>query len=120
MATALAAEKGGMPDALARIRASLGANSVITERAALAGYVDRGSLLGPDAPLPAAAVFPENAEHVRSIVSIANEFRISVWPLAGSGKFAGSSTPAIVLDHKRMNRILEVNEEFAYALVEPG
>jgi FAD/FMN-containing dehydrogenase len=43
--------------------------------------------------------------------------------LTGFARYGGSSPRvpgAIVLDLHRMNKILEVNEKFAYAVVEPG
>ena len=59
------------------------------------------------------------------IVRIANEFRIPLYPIStGRNLGYGGSAPvlsgSVVLDLKRMNRILEVDERNAYALVEPG
>ncbi|MBF6567281.1 MAG: FAD-binding oxidoreductase [Candidatus Binataceae bacterium] len=125
MATALAAnsDSRAITPALDQIRAALGDNSVIADRASLAKYVDSGSLAGPDAPLPGAAVMPTSVEHVRALLAIATQHRIGLWPLVGSGPFAASADRAgqlVVVDPQRMNRILEVNEKYAYALVEPG
>ncbi len=48
-----------------------------------------------------------------------------LWPVSRGKNFAyGGAAPvlsgSIVLDMNRMNRILEVNADFGYALVEPG
>jgi hypothetical protein len=56
---------------------------------------------------------------------IANAYKIPVYPVStGRNLGYGGSAPvlsgSVVLDLKRMNRILEVNEANAYALVEPG
>ena len=56
---------------------------------------------------------------------IANEFRVPLYPIStGRNLGYGGSAPvlsgSVVLDLKRMNRILEVDERNAYALVEPG
>jgi 4-cresol dehydrogenase (hydroxylating) len=72
-----------------------------------------------------AAVAPANVQEVQAIVKVANKFRIPLWPVSTGKNYAyGGANPAmkgtVVLDLKRMNRILEVNEEFGYALVEPG
>jgi 4-cresol dehydrogenase (hydroxylating) len=73
----------------------------------------------------AAAVAPNSVEAVQAIVRIANEFKIPIYPIStGKNLGYGGSAPAmsgsVVLDLKRMNRILEVDEDNAYALVEPG
>lgn len=54
-----------------------------------------------------------------------NEYGVPLWPVSKGNKFAyGGAAPVmsgtVVLDMNRMNRILEVSEEFGYALVEPG
>ena len=72
-----------------------------------------------------AALAPDSAEQVQEIVRIANEFRIPLYPIStGRNLGYGGSAPvlsgSVVLDLKRMNRILDVNERNAYALVEPG
>jgi FAD/FMN-containing dehydrogenase len=72
-----------------------------------------------------AAVAPETVEQVQAVVRIANRFSIPLYTISTGRNLAyGGSAPvysgSVVLDLKRMNRILEVNEDQAYALVEPG
>ena len=72
-----------------------------------------------------AAVAPHSVEQIQEIVKVANEHHIPLWPVSRGKNFAyGGAAPvmsgSVVLDLNRMNRILEVNEEFGYALVEPG
>ena len=72
-----------------------------------------------------AAVAPATVEEVRAIVRIANSRRIPLYTISTGRNLAyGGSAPAysgsVVLDLKRMNRILEVSEANACALVEPG
>jgi len=104
------------------MRAAIGAQWVVTDPKKLRdSYVDQRSIVGPDAAAPAAAVIPDGVDDVRSLLAIANDHQVALWPLVGSGSYASASAPgAIVLDPRRMNRIIEVNEMFAYALVEPG
>jgi 4-cresol dehydrogenase (hydroxylating) len=73
----------------------------------------------------AAALAPENTDQVQKIMRIANAYRVPVYPIStGRNLGYGGSAPvlpgSVVLDLKRMNRIIEVNERNAYALVEPG
>jgi hypothetical protein len=59
------------------------------------------------------------------VVRAANQFRIPIYPISTGRNLAyGGSAPAysgsVVLDLKRMNRVIEVDERRASALVEPG
>ena len=76
-------------------------------------------------PVPSAAVAPKNTEEVQRIVEICNQLRIPFWVIStgknlGFGGAAPMRSDMITLDLKRMNRIIEVNEKQAYAVVEPG
>jgi len=78
-----------------------------------------------DEKLASAAVAPDSPEQVQEIVRIANGFRIPLYTIStgrnlGYGGAAPVLSGSVVLDLKRMNRILEVDERNAYALVEPG
>ncbi len=72
-----------------------------------------------------AAVAPASVEQVQAVMRIANKYKIPMYPIStgrnlGYGGSAPNHTGSVVLDLKRMNRVLEVNEGNAYALVEPG
>ena len=95
---------------------------VVDDRAALA-IAGRATI--PDPKQPGAVVFPTNVEEVSTIVKLANEFHVPVWPVSkGLNWGYGSATPerdnTVVLHLERMNRISEVNEDLAYAVIEPG
>src|SRR5699024_9722185 len=66
-----------------------------------------------------------STEEVQEIVRLANEHRIPLWPI-GRGKNNGYGGPApqvngsIIVSFENMNRVLEINEELGYAMVEPG
>jgi 4-cresol dehydrogenase (hydroxylating) len=75
--------------------------------------------------IPSGAVAPSSVEQVQEIVRIANTFKVPLWPTStgrnlGYGGTAPRMSGTMVLDMKRMNRVLEVNEDLAYAIVEPG
>src|SRR5215831_6440305 len=79
----------------------------------------------PEDPAPSAAVAPESVEQVQAIVRIASQYKVPLWTVSTGKNLAyGGSAPrvsgSVVLDLKRMNRILEVNDRNHYALVEPG
>ena len=78
-----------------------------------------------DERVASAAVAPHSLEQVQEVVRIANRYRIPLYAISTGKNLAyGGSAPvlsgSVVLDLKRMNRVLEVNEQNAYALVEPG
>jgi len=113
--------------ALDRFRLAIGDHWVFTERDDVLLYRDAYSpLLDEEGEiLPSAAIAPASVEEVKEIVRIANELRIPLHPISTGKNLAyGGSAPnqsgVVVLDLKRMNRILEVNEEQGYCLVEPG
>ena len=73
----------------------------------------------------AAVVFPNSAEEVVGVVRIAARHKIALWPSSkgrnwGYGTTLAIDDGAIVMILERMNRIVEVNEELAYAVIEPG
>jgi (+)-pinoresinol hydroxylase len=78
-----------------------------------------------DELLPSAAVAPASVEQVQAIVRTANQHRTPLFPISTGKNFAyGGPAPSmrgcVVVDLKRLNRILEVNAERNFALVEPG
>ncbi len=111
--------------AIREFRAALGDASVLTSAAQLAPYI-KTMMPVPDADhTPSAALLAQTVEQVQQIVRICNRYKVPVWPIStGKNLGYGSAAPAergqIVLDLKRMNRILEVDKDLAYALVEPG
>ncbi|HEY2024988.1 FAD-binding oxidoreductase [Paraburkholderia sp.] len=111
--------------ALAEWRAVLGASHVVTSGAGLAAYLDPFAPGERGAFAASAALLPASVDEIRALLRIANQYRIPLWTVSTGRNFAyGGAAPrlagSVVLDLQRMNRILEVNETLAYALVEPG
>jgi 4-cresol dehydrogenase (hydroxylating) len=82
------------------------------------GHADQGSICS-------AAVFPESVEQVQEVLRIANELKVPLWTSStGRNNGYGGATArvpgSIAVSLRRMNKVLEVNEELAYAIVEPG
>jgi glycolate oxidase subunit GlcD len=72
---------------------------------------------------PTAVVFPRSTDDVVRIVKACRRFRTPFVPRgAGTGLSGGAiaNEGAVVVECSRMNRILEVNAEDRYAVVEPG
>ncbi|KAK3936425.1 hypothetical protein QBC46DRAFT_419337 [Diplogelasinospora grovesii] len=75
--------------------------------------------------VPGAAVCPNSTEQLRSVLAVANKYAIPLWTFS-RGKNLGYGGPAprvngsVALDLHLMNKIIEVNDEYSYAVVEPG
>ena len=72
---------------------------------------------------PEYVVLPKTVEELQQIVLYANKEKVPIVPLGGGLSLAGIALPqrgGIVIDMKRMDRILEINEKARYAVVESG
>jgi FAD/FMN-containing dehydrogenase len=113
--------------ALRRIEEVVGADWVFSRDEDVALYRDAYSPLWgePEERVASAAVAPSSVEEVQGIVRIANEYQLPLYPIStGRNLTYGGSAPvysgSVVLDLKRMNRILDVSERDKTCLVEPG
>src|SRR5262245_47610353 len=114
--------------AVRRLQDVVGSDWVLTDDLDIGTYRDGYSpFRGNEAEeyIPSGAVAPTEVQQVQQIVRIANEYKLPLWPVStGRNLGYGGSAPRLsgtmVLDLKRMNRVLEVDEHRAYALVEPG
>ncbi|MGH3964767.1 MAG: FAD-binding oxidoreductase [Pseudonocardiaceae bacterium] len=112
--------------AVAGFRGAVGTEHVLTDEIAeLPGYHDPCAIFDADHFAPSAAVLPGSVQDVQEIVRIAGEFGVPLSPVStGKNLGYGGAAPrlpgAVVVDMKRMNRILAVDDRFGYALVEPG
>lgn len=109
--------------ALNEMAGVVGAENVLTDARTLEAY--SVNMLSVGDIVPAAVVRPASTEEVQQILGIANAYKTPLWALSGGqnrgyGMACASNPGTVILDLKRMNRILEVNAELAYALVEPG
>ncbi len=72
---------------------------------------------------PDYVVAPRTPEQIQAILRLANEKKLPVVPLGGGLSLAGLAVPlrgGIVIDLKRMDSILEVNEGARYTVIECG
>lgn len=87
---------------------------------------DMYHLFDKDYFVVSATIAPRNVEEVQAIVRLCNDYEIPLWPFSigrnvGYGGAAPRVPGSIGLDMgKNMNKVLEVNSEGAYALLEPG
>src|SRR5689334_5304961 len=108
--------------ALREWTALLGAEHVKADTATRDHY---GRTTGLNAHRPLGVLYPEHTTQVQEIVRIASTCRIGLYPISrGKNWGYGDATPAganqMILDLRRMNRIIEVNAKLGYAVIEPG
>ncbi|MEJ2251213.1 MAG: FAD-binding oxidoreductase [Candidatus Lokiarchaeota archaeon] len=68
-------------------------------------------------------ILPKTVEEIQKIVSFANQEKIPITTMGGGLTLSGLTIPVkggIVLDTKRMDKILEVNETSRYVVLEAG
>jgi len=72
---------------------------------------------------PDFVVMPKDVEETVKVIQIANEFEVAVYPYAFGTNTTGTALAfksGIILDLRRLNRILEINEDCMAAMIEPG
>jgi 4-cresol dehydrogenase (hydroxylating) len=114
-----------LDSALAAFADAIGAEKVASDAESLEDFQDPFQVPGEATNLPSAVVSPTSVEDVQAIVRIANRFRIPLWPISrGKNNGYGGAAPqvrgSVMLSFRNMNRVLEINEELGYAIVEPG
>ena len=114
-------DAGGVPALIARMKAIVGADGVLSHRAELAVYECDGFTI--DKNKPDVVVFPTSAEQVVAIVKACNELNVPFVARGAGTSLAGGCVPVgggVMIGLSRMKRILEVNIRDRYAIVEAG
>jgi FAD/FMN-containing dehydrogenase len=68
-------------------------------------------------------VFVQSVEQVQDVIKYANEKKIPVVPLSSGLNFHGAAVPkkgGILLNLSRMNRIIDIDEDNWFVVIEPG
>lgn len=82
-------------------------------------WLDQGEL----PQKPDYIVRPKNAQEISDILKVANNYRIPVTPWGGGSGSQGGALPifgGIIVDTKRMNRIIEIDEKSLTVTAEAG
>ena len=103
---------------------ALGEDAVVTGFSRLGEYGDPYGFAAP-AGAPHAAVLPRTVEDVQSVLRIARQQSVPLWTVSrGRNLGYGGAQPclpgSVIVDLSRMDRVIAVDEECAYAIVEPG
>ncbi len=104
---------------------ALGADAVTSDASALQEFRDPYWHRGSSEFDASLAVSPTSTEQVQAVVRIANEHGIPLWTIGqGRNNTYGGPAPrvrgSVIVNLREMNRVLEVDEELCYAVVQPG
>jgi 4-cresol dehydrogenase (hydroxylating) len=114
-----------LPAALTDFTNALGADRVLTSAADLETFRDPFQFPGWDDYTASAVLMPETVGEIQEIVRIAGRHGVPLWTHS-TGRNNGYGGPAprvkgsVILSLRNMNKVLEIDEELGYAVVEPG
>ncbi|HPO12589.1 MAG TPA: FAD-binding oxidoreductase [Candidatus Hydrogenedentes bacterium] len=79
----------------------------------------------PHGTTPRGVLYPRSVEEVQAVVRIAARHETPLYPIScgknwGYGDACAPRDGAMIVDLRRMDRILEINPELGYAVIEPG
>src|SRR5215470_3757507 len=118
MADQIVRDHGGF---IARLRAIVGPDSVLTSPSDLLVYECDGYTIEKNKP--DVVVFPTTTKQVVQIIQTCNEFNVPFLPRGAGTSLAGGCLPVgggVMIALTRMKRILEVSTRDRYAVVEAG
>ena len=101
----------------------VGKEYATNNKAITASYLSK-SVMGLESQIPDIVIRPKYVEEIRKILLYCSAEKIAVSPVSGglSGGFACPTIkPAgVMLDLSRMDRIIEIDEDNRYVIIEPG
>jgi 4-cresol dehydrogenase (hydroxylating) flavoprotein subunit len=111
-----------MKDVIALFVAAIGRKNVLTEQREIEKY--RHACIPVEREIEM-ALTPESVKQIQEIVKIADKYQTPLYPIStGKNWGYGSANPVrnnnIIVDLSGMNRILEVDKDLAFAVIEPG
>ncbi|MEM0027435.1 MAG: FAD-binding oxidoreductase [Ignisphaera sp.] len=112
---------GGLDKFVEMAAKIVGNNNVITDEKELEKYSKDHSFVKP--VKPETIIRPESTDEVQEIIEYANKYLVPVTPLSGGTNNLGGTIPApggVIVDLRRMNRILDVDARAAMASIQAG
>lgn len=121
MVTLIKLDKKERSVILDEFRDAIGTDKVKDDDVVLVAYASDSSFV----PFrkPNWVVLPETREDVVAILKLANQHKIPVTAFGRGVNIAGYGIPSeggIVMDLRRMDKIIEINTDSGYAIIEPG
>lgn len=110
-------------ETLLELREILGSEHVIAGENISSEYTYDAGTKDGKRWLPEVVVFPGDRDEVAQILRLANRQLIPITPRGGGSGLAGGAVPihgGIIIDLRRMNKILHVDSKARYMVVQPG
>jgi len=118
-------DKSAFAAAVRDLRAVVGAEWIFADADSTLPYLKSFTPDPRHEHVPSGAVAPASVEEVQAVLKVANKYKLPLWTVStGKNMGYGCATPAssgqMILDLKRMNRIIAIDPDLGTALVEPG
>jgi glycolate oxidase len=110
-------------ETLGNIKSIVGEKNVITDTNTIQPYSHDEVTDPAYHHMPEVVAYVESAQQAADLVKLANEHHFPVVPRGAGTGLACGAVPiygGLVLSLEKMNKILEINEDALYAVVEPG
>ncbi|SDI47916.1 FAD-binding oxidoreductase [Pseudomonas panipatensis] len=112
-------------NALKEYIAVVGKDNVIVAPEAMAPYLKAYIPIDEKLYAPSGAIAVSSVEEIQAVLKICHKYGIPVWPISTGRNFGyGTALPAVpgqlLLDLRKMNKIIHIDPELGTALVEPG
>lgn len=116
---------GQWENAIAEFQALLGTDCVLLEEQEVAEFDDPYQATDAPGYRSAAVLQPSEVDQIQEIVRIANRYTISLSVNSqGRNNAYGGAAPrlngSVTINLRKMNKVLSIDEDLAYAVVEPG
>ena len=111
------------PEFIEKLKGIVGEAYVYTDEVKMEPYSHDELTTAKYTRLPEAVVLPANAEEIAKIVKLCNTYAIPVCARGGGTAFTSASVAlmgGIVLLTERLNKILEIDKDNLFMVVEPG
>jgi alkyldihydroxyacetonephosphate synthase len=115
---------------LDELKRVVGDKNVSSQKSDILAYTRDSSLIslnwtiqGKIAGLPEIITWPEDSNHISEILKIANREKIPIVPFAEGSGVVGGAIPVkggIIIDLKRLNKIIEINDQNLTVTVQTG
>lgn len=111
--------------ALRKYREIVGEEHVLTSAEHLASYNKTMLAVDDKQHAPSAVLLATTVEQIQAIVKVCNTYKVPIWTISTGRNFGyGSAAPGergqVVLDLRKMNKIIHIDPDLCTALVEPG
>ena len=103
------------------LRDKIGSEKVLNEETLLEYFSSDDSL--QSSKLPDLIITPQTITDIQETLAIANKYKIDIIPSSSTEKYYGATLPkngGIIVDLRKMNRILEIDPDERYVRIEAG